>query len=292
MHFTAIEFILVLFALRILRKLLMIQVAFYVFCKSELLKRYRVYKCPHGDGQIESEIRACLGLLPLDILLVGGTHYMGWIKSGPTTLLTTAYSFALMFVWFEVWFYVTHRLLHLPAFYFIHAQHHTAKVTSPWSAFSFSYMERFILVGGAMGFAVVCSHILPITIAGFALYFLANNIMNILLHSNVELFPSWFVQGPLGRWIFTPTYHAMHHARYNGHYGLFTQILDRACQTVWNDYEKVQERASQGNGLESLGKRLPVDRSALDVVPVAITNEPVWDPPYPSSLTQKSSPPL
>jgi hypothetical protein len=51
----------------------------------------------------------------------------------------------------------------------------------------------------------------------------------------------------------------MHHARYNGHFGLFTQVLDRVCHTVWRDYEKVQERAAHGQGLDTFHKQLPVD---------------------------------
>ena len=68
--------------------------------------------------------------------------------------------------------------------------------------------------------------------------------MNVLGHSNLEVFPARFTQSPWGRWLITPTYHALHHARYRGHYGLFTQCLDRAFETVWPDYERVQQRAA------------------------------------------------
>ena len=71
-------------------------------------------------------------------------------------------TFAVMFVWFEIWFYVTHRLMHTRALYFIHKQHHVAKVTDPLAALSFSLAERAILITGALGFAALLSRWHPI----------------------------------------------------------------------------------------------------------------------------------
>src|SRR5690606_5712092 len=42
------------------------------------------------------------------------------------------------------------------------------------------------------------------------------------------------------------TFHAMHHARYTGHYGLFTTVLDRVLGTAWDDTPEVQARAARG----------------------------------------------
>src|SRR2546427_5937141 len=42
---------------------------------------------------------------------------------------------------------------------------------------------------------------------------------------------------------------SMHHARYTGHYGLFTTMLDRALGTYWDDYPEVHARAARGEGL-------------------------------------------
>ncbi len=95
--------------------------------------------------------------------------------------------------------------------------------------------------------------------AGLALYGLANYALNVLGHSNVEVFPGWFARSRLGRWLVTPTYHALHHARYRGHYGLFTSVLDRCFGSVYADYEMVQQRASAGQGLTRQGERLKPD---------------------------------
>ena len=239
-----------------LRTMVIAGTAFYLVCRKRLLARYRIYRCGYCEGQWQSELRATLLIIPFDACLVVPAHVFGWIRPGPIAGWSVAASFTLMFVWFEVWFYFTHRLLHTRAFYFIHRQHHVAKVTSPLSALSFSYLERAILVGGAMGFSVAASQLIPLALPGIALYFFANYLINVLGHSNLEVFPARFTRSPWGRWLITPTYHALHHARHRGHYGLFTQCLDRAFETVWPDYEKVQQRAASGEGLSALHERL------------------------------------
>jgi sterol desaturase/sphingolipid hydroxylase (fatty acid hydroxylase superfamily) len=60
----------------------------------------------------------------------------------------------------------------------------------------------------------------------------------------------------IGKVINTPTYHAMHHARYVKNYGLITSTLDRLFNTMWEDYDKVQSRAAMDQPLAKLSERL------------------------------------
>lgn len=70
---------------------------------------------------------------------------------------------------------------------------------------------------------------------------------------------------PVGKIINTPTYHALHHARYKGHYGLFTPYLDMMFGTYFKDYEIVHWHLSNGHGLKTLGQRFKVDHLILKV---------------------------
>lgn len=50
-----------------------------------------------------------------------------------------------MFIWIEILFYHTHRLLHHPKLYFIHKLHHTYKKTFPWVSLYSSITENILL---------------------------------------------------------------------------------------------------------------------------------------------------
>lgn len=216
----------------------------------------RVYRRAWAPGQLRSEARAATLVVLFDAVVIALARKAGVVRFAPASLGAVAFTFALLFVWYEVWFYFSHRLLHTRALYFIHAQHHVARVTDPLTSLSFSLGERAILQLGAVGFAAAASRVVPITEAGLAGYFLANYVLNVVGHSNVELFRPGFGRRRLGRAVISVTFHAMHHARYTGHYGLFTPVLDRLCGTYFEDYPEVQSRAAQGEGLAKLGERV------------------------------------
>jgi sterol desaturase/sphingolipid hydroxylase (fatty acid hydroxylase superfamily) len=240
----------------VFRSAIVLGLAFAWIRFSAFAKRRRILRLPYANGQIWSELKAAVPVVALDAVVVVAVVSAGLLPLGETTWRTALLTFGLMFAWFELWFYATHRLLHTPRFYWIHRQHHTAKVVDPLTSLSFSLIERLILLAGAVGFAIMLARIIPLSAAGLMAYGLTNYVLNVLGHSNVEIFPRWFTRSWIGRLVITPTYHALHHARYRGHYGLFTSILDRAFGSIFPDYEHVQERASAGNGLTRQGERV------------------------------------
>ncbi len=244
------------------RSAIIVGLAFLWIRLSAFARRRLILRLPYANGQIRSELKAAIPVVILDAVVVVAVISAGLLPTGETTWTTAAFTFAAMFVWFEIWFYATHRVLHTPRFYWIHRQHHTAKVVDPLTSLSFSLIERLILLAGAIGFAVALAHVTPLSAAGLLAYGIVNYLLNVLGHSNVEVFPAWFTRSRLGRVIITPTYHALHHARYRGHYGLFTAVLDRAFGSVFPDYDQVQERASAGNGLMRQDERLETAAAA------------------------------
>jgi lathosterol oxidase len=215
---------------------------------------HRVFQLPFSPGQLRSELLAGLQTALLDGVLIATLVKFTPVLERPG--LGVFASFAVTFVWFEIWFYLSHRLLHTKALYFIHKQHHTAKVTSPMTALSFSVLERILVLAGGLGPLFVVSLWMPVSATGIALYLFVNYFLNVMAHSNVEFFPARWTQHPVGRILNAPTYHALHHARYQGHYGLFTPFMDDLFDSRFADYEGVQEKARTGNGLTSLSQRL------------------------------------
>jgi lathosterol oxidase len=235
-----------------LRTALISGAALFFISSSPKASARRIYKMPIELPQLASELRAGVFVLLVDAMSVALLIHYNLFRhaEGP---LTNALTFAGIFVWYEIWFYATHRLLHSRAFFFIHAQHHMAKVASPLTAISFSFLERVILLVGGIGLPALISQWIPMSFTAYAAYFTLNYVLNVYGHMNVEVLPPEVIKNPAGEFFNSTTYHALHHARFQGHFGLFTPYLDRIFGTRYEDYEKVHQEAYEGRGLERLG---------------------------------------
>lgn len=229
--------------------------------------RRRIYRRPLAPGQLRSEAWAAVRVVLFDAVLVAAFRVVYQSRLAPFSVGATVATFAFLFVGFEVWFYATHRLLHTRALYRFHAQHHVAQVTNPLTSLSFSLVERMVLLGGNFGLVILALEVIPVTQAGVALYIVSNYVLNVVGHGNTEWLPERFVSTWLGRQVLTPTFHAMHHARYQGHYGLYTTVLDRWFGTAFDDYPQVHARARAGQGLERVGERLRPQAPAPALAP-------------------------
>lgn len=241
----------------------------WALSRTRWAERWRVYRRALPPGQLRSEAKAALGVVLCDALLVTAFRSANEHRMVPFSLGAALLTYAWMFVGFEVWFYVSHRLLHTRALYRFHAQHHVAQVTDPLTSLSFSVVERLVLMAGGFGLVMLALHFMPVTMPGIFAYILTNYVLNVFGHGNTEWLPERFVRSWAGRLFFTPTFHALHHARYQGHYGLFTPVLDRWLGTAFDDYEDVHARARAGQGLERIGERV---RSAKQQAALAPTS--------------------
>jgi Delta7-sterol 5-desaturase len=178
-----------------------------------------------------------LKILVMDSLTVGTAIHFGFLRvdAGPT-IVSSFTTFSLMFLWLEVYFYYSHRLLHKPSLFWIHRHHHEGNLTNPWTSLSFSFAERAVLHLGAVAVPALVSQFWPLSLPAYSFYFFVNYILNVNGHLNVEIMPRWLVLSPFGAVLNTATQHALHHARYKGDYGLFTRTLDRIHGTEFQDY--------------------------------------------------------
>ncbi|MCY1044464.1 sterol desaturase family protein [Corallococcus sp. bb12-1] len=240
--------------------------------RTRAAERLRVYRRELAEGQLRSEAWAAVGVLLADAVIIAGFLYWTGPLHAPFSLPAALWTYAWMFVGYEVWFYATHRLMHLPRFYRFHAQHHVARVTAPLTALSFSVLERVSLMGGGLCLHYAALHLMPGSQVGIVAYMLTNYALNAVGHGNTEWLPKRFVTSWVGRIFFTPTFHAMHHARYQGHYGLYTVLLDRWFGSTFEDYPQVHARARDGEGLTRMGERLPV--AAAPAAPSAVPEAP------------------
>lgn len=193
------------------------------------------------DGQIAYEVRHTL------VTLLTGTGNAMAISAlyagGHTRLVADAsgYSAASLvgivlstIAFNDLWFYASHRLLHHKRlFKYVHAVHHRSIVVTPFSSYSFHFVESAILGGWVLPMAMLVPFPLPVlgALQGIGL---ANNVM---AHLGYELLPRWWVRVPGLRWTNSATFHSMHHTEFRGNYGLFTRLWDRLFGTELPGYE-------------------------------------------------------
>jgi sterol desaturase/sphingolipid hydroxylase (fatty acid hydroxylase superfamily) len=216
------------------------------------LARRRVYRIEHGAAQRRAELEASW-VVPLDGVALAACLHLGWLVPAEPGLGASLLTLAVLSVGFEAWFSITHRLMHTALLYPMHARHHEAGVVGATSGLRFSPAEKLVLTLGSVGLAAAASHVLPITLPGLVAFFAVYYTASIVGHSNVEVLPPSLVRSPVGRVVATPTFHALHHSRMSGHYGLMSPLLDSLWGTVFADYPDVHARAWAGHGLARLG---------------------------------------
>jgi Delta7-sterol 5-desaturase len=225
-----------------------------VLARRPLFARRRVYALRARDGQTRLELRSAW-LLLTDPIVLGVLLATGALRLTPSTLGVSLATFAIMFVWTDVWMYWTHRAMHRWKWLWrLHAHHHRSRITQPTSAISFSFGEKlvFYTLGWLLPVAA-WSHAAPISLAGIVAFYSFYFVTSPLAHGNFEL-ASHRLRWPM-KALGTATSHALHHARVTGNYGFLTSIQDRVFGTHWHDGDAIHDRVIAGDPLGSLRER-------------------------------------
>ncbi len=263
--------ILIMMAAFILRSIIAMSLGLFTVFKTEFGRTRRVYKIDIPENQMKKELVQIAKIIPFYSFVVALGHHLGVVQYAEHTIIGTLSTFVVLFVWNEVWFYAFHRAVHHPKLMKIHVDHHRSRVTTPLTVSAFSFIEQTSHILLAVSVPAILSRYIPITLTGVAVYSIPMIIVNVLGHMNVEVYPAWFSSSTLGKYFGTPTYHALHHGRVKGHYGLMTTIPDRLFGSYFEDYALVQARAANGDGLTSLNERLKVKRDDIVHEPIATT---------------------
>ena len=140
----------------------------------------------------------------------------------------------------DLWFYGVHRLLHTRwLFKHVHSVHHRSVDVSPFSSYSFHFVEAILLTGWIVPMLLL----VPVPMPVLAVVQVVGLLNNLMAHLGYELLPRWWARTPLLRWSNTATFHSLHHTRFNGNYGLFSRVWDRVFGTELDGYEAAFEAA-------------------------------------------------
>lgn len=142
-------------------------------------------------------------------------------------------SVALALIIHDTYFYWTHRLMHHPSlFKRIHLLHHKSVSPSPWTSYSFHFLEA--IVEGSV--TVVLAFVLPMHPLAIALFILSGFLINVYGHLGYEIMPLGLRKSFLFEIINTSTHHNLHHSKFKGNYGLYFRVWDRLMGTENPDY--------------------------------------------------------
>ena len=143
-------------------------------------------------------------------------------------------SFGILLITHDIYFYVTHRLMHHPIlFKHVHLVHHQSSTPSPWAAYSFHPWEAIIQAI----FYILVVFLLPVhgvVLFVFVIYMIVRNVQG---HLGIEFLPSFFVDHPWLFWFTTTTHHDLHHKYSNYNYGLYFTWMDDWFQTTHPEYK-------------------------------------------------------
>jgi len=219
-------------------------------------KTRSIYKIPFKHQQLKRELKYALLTIAVDSSLT-----ILLLQSGVLSFQTsvswgiTAIVFVSHFFFFEVWYYLTHRLQHTRRFFFIHAVHHQSRVCNPLTNYSGSISDRLFSATGFVIPLIIFGQMQWLDISSFFLILGANTLGSLLIHSNIEFLAGLQRVPWLARVFSCVSGHALHHSRIHGNFGLFTSFMDRLCGTYIEDTPEVARRAVSGQPMVNLNQK-------------------------------------
>jgi sterol desaturase/sphingolipid hydroxylase (fatty acid hydroxylase superfamily) len=175
-------------------------------------------------GQIAKEIRRSLVSIGIfGLLTVGQVAALraGWISlAWDAKPQAIAIQLVALFLWNEIHFYLCHWLLHTRwLFRHVHRIHHESIVPTPFSTYSFHWVEAAML-GSVLFVATLVYDFHPLALGSLPLLSL---LLNTIGHWNYDVFA--------GRRRSASVEHSLHHRLVQGNYGFYLPILDRWFST-------------------------------------------------------------
>lgn len=148
----------------------------------------------------------------------------------------------------DMFFYWSHRAMHLPRFYkFFHKVHHESTDPSPLTAFAFHPSEAII----EQLMHVVLPFVLPLNFGVMIAWQIFSMLNNVLAHLGYEIYPKGWVKLPLLQFKTASTHHNMHHQLFNGNYALYFTWWDKWMATEFKDYENRHQQLFQRNEINT-----------------------------------------
>jgi Delta7-sterol 5-desaturase len=225
------------------------------FALERALPRRKIWALPLDPGQLRHELIGNVVFLAVTNTAFTLALASRATRFGDDSFARATATFLALALGFQLFYYGLHRAMHRRSLVRFHRWHHVSRVTTPLSGQSMSAVEALGWMVGYVALPVALSQLVPISAAGWLAYMTFNVFGNIVGHANVEAVP----HTPLLRWSALLgnafVYHALHHARWNGHYSFAAALMDRLFGSEWPDWLELNARVGAGRPLTNLHER-------------------------------------
>jgi ring-1,2-phenylacetyl-CoA epoxidase subunit PaaE len=180
------------------------------------------------------------GIMDVCLLYLGSKGYTQiYFDINEYGYLWLGISFFIVLFIDDMFFYWSHRAMHLPLFYkFFHKVHHESTDPSPLTAYAFHPSEAVV----EQLMHVVLPFLLPLNFGVILAWQMFSQLNNVLHHLGYEVYPKGWVKFPLLKYKAASTHHNMHHQLFNGNYSLYFTWWDKWMGTEFKDYETRHEQ--------------------------------------------------
>jgi Delta7-sterol 5-desaturase len=153
------------------------------------------------------------------------------------------FSIVLMLILYETYYYWLHRWMHHPRiFRIVHKVHHESTHTSAFTSFSFHPLEALL----QFLFIPLLIITIPVHYAALGIVLLLMTLSAVINHAGVEIFPKYFANHPIGKWIIGATHHDIHHKQFRKNFGLYFTFWDKWMKTESENYEEEFRKNTAG----------------------------------------------
>lgn len=225
------------------------------FFAEKLVQGRRIFSVPLAAGQLRFEAIGNAIFLAITVATFTVALKSDVVRFGEPSFSRDLGTFLSLMIGFQVFYYFLHRAMHTRHLLWIHRWHHRSQVTTALSAQSMSPLEAAAWMLGYVGLPLVMSLVVPIGFWGWTAYMAFNVSGNVLGHANVELGGAKAGSRAASLFANPWLYHALHHARWTGHYSFQAALMDRVFGTEFSDWPVLFARVQKGRALASLKER-------------------------------------
>lgn len=217
---------------------IVVATSFYLFFykwKSDAYKNFKIQQVDISSNQLTKELffsMASLLIFTAMGFVVYVLYHYGYsriyLDINKYGIFYFVVSVILMMVFHDMYFYWTHRLLHLPGWYQkIHTIHHQSTNPSPFTSLSFHPVEA-IIQAAILPLIVLIIPAHPIAIFIFLVFMVYKNVRG---HAGYE-FTSLAYRQKKSKWLQSYSIdHNEHHLYGRGNYGLYFTLWDQLMHT-------------------------------------------------------------
>ncbi|KAK9101662.1 hypothetical protein Scep_025092 [Stephania cephalantha] len=177
----------------------------------------------------------------LGITFLDGTTYIPLWRSDGVILAILLHTGPVEFL-----YYWLHRALHHHFLYNrYHSHHHSSIVTEPITSVIHPFAEHLMYFTLFAIPLFTMWYTGTLSIVAFAGYIIYIDLMNNMGHCNFECVPNWLFHAfPLLKYfMYTPSFHSLHHTQFRTNYSLFMPIYDYIYGTIDKSSDSLYEKS-------------------------------------------------